>query len=244
MDIRLPSSTSSRISPAPQGHRFLSLHSNDPASRIHRRWTLRRTAEQAPGALCLQRGRPVFESRPRPAPSSTSSGAESGGSTQSRARIRHRPGPRICAPWAERQNPQWRYDEIAKAVAEASPCPPAVAVVPVRMTEAWLLLDEETLRKVAGRPRSTVHLNLPPPSQLEACPDPKSVLREVLDLASGLAGRRLRRFRERFGENRRSLAMALRQLPSWQALEDPSAIVTPLQGPDHAVAGQALPAAR
>lgn len=136
---------------------------------------------------------------------------------------------------AERQNPQWRYDEIAKAVAEASPCPPAVAVVPVRMTEAWLLLDEETLRKVAGRPRSTVHLNLPPPSQLEACPDPKSVLREVLDLASGLAGRRLRRFRERFGENRRIVLDHLdidgpvRQLPSWQALEGSiDAIVTPL----------------
>ena len=126
---------------------------------------------------------------------------------------------------AESQNPQWRYDEVAKAVAEASPCPPAVAVVPVRMTEAWLLLDEQTIRKVAGRPRSTVHLDLPRPGEVEACPDPKGVLREVLELASGLAGRRLRRFRHRFSENRRIILDHLdidgpvRQLPSWQALE-------------------------
>ena len=126
---------------------------------------------------------------------------------------------------AENQDPRERHAEVLDAVALASQDLPVVAVVPVRMTEAWLLLDEHNVREVAGRPLSTIDLGLPPVPKIEAHPDPKSLLREALDTASGLKGRRLRRFQERFGQHRRTLLQRLdidgpvRRLPAWQALE-------------------------
>lgn len=54
-----------------------------------------------------------------------------------------------------------------------------VRVVPVRMTEAWLLVDEKAIRKAAGNPNGRVRLNLPRISRLEALPDPKSSLRAL-----------------------------------------------------------------
>ena len=48
--------------------------------------------------------------------------------------------------------PERRYDEVARAVADASYDGAWVGIVPVRMTEAWLLLDESAIRRVAGRP--------------------------------------------------------------------------------------------
>ena len=48
---------------------------------------------------------------------------------------------------------QKRYDEIGKAVSDSGYSGVWVGMVPVRMTEAWLLLDEAEIRRVAGRPR-------------------------------------------------------------------------------------------
>lgn len=126
---------------------------------------------------------------------------------------------------AEGQDPEQRFAEVAQAVARINEGLPAVAVVPVRMTEAWLLLDEQSIRDVAGRPNSTVDLGLPPISRIEDQPDPKSALERALDLASGLAGRRRDRFRQRFPQHRRTLLQRLdidgpiHQLKAWQALE-------------------------
>ena len=126
---------------------------------------------------------------------------------------------------AEGQDPAYRRAEVADAVAHVGHNLPAVAVVPVRMTEAWLLLDERNIREVAGRPGSTMDLGLPPISRIEALRDPKSLLKDVLGTASGLSGRRLDRFHQRFGQHRRTLLQrldidgALRQLSAWQALE-------------------------
>ena len=126
---------------------------------------------------------------------------------------------------AENQDPLERYAEVADAVAQVSQGLPTVAVVPVRMTEAWLLVEEDNVREVAGRPRSTADLGLPSVSRIESHPDPKSLLREALDIASGLEGRRLQRFQRRFGQHRRTLLQRLdidgpvRQLSAWQALE-------------------------
>jgi len=123
---------------------------------------------------------------------------------------------------AEGQDPERRFAEVAQAVARVSEGLPAVAVVPVRMTEAWLLLDEQSIRDVAGRPNSTVDLRLPRISQVEAQPDPKSALERALDMASGLTGRRRDRFRQRFGQHRRTLLQRLnidgpvRRLKAWQ----------------------------
>ena len=126
---------------------------------------------------------------------------------------------------AEKQDPSWRYKEVQDAVSQTRPGLPAVAVVPVRMTEAWLLIDEDQIRHVAGRPRSTVDLDLPPISKVEAESDPKKLLRDALNIASGLQGRKLIRFQHQFNNNRRTLLQRLdvegpvRNLQSWKALE-------------------------
>lgn len=65
---------------------------------------------------------------------------------------------------ADRESPAHRYQEIEEAVrtATGAGCPlPAVAVVPVRMLEAWLMFDEGATRRAAGNPNGTTPLNLP-----------------------------------------------------------------------------------
>ena len=74
---------------------------------------------------------------------------------------------------------------------------PAVCIVPVRMSEAWLLIDESAIRHAAGNPRGSVPLALPRPHRLEQLPDPKRVLYETMRRASGLRGRRLASFNRR-----------------------------------------------
>jgi hypothetical protein len=65
-----------------------------------------------------------------------------------------------------------------------------IPVVPVRMTEAWLLADELAIRSAAGNPNGTENLNLPDIRRLEDLPDPKLVLHNALTTASGLNARR------------------------------------------------------
>ena len=126
---------------------------------------------------------------------------------------------------AEGRKPEDRWTEVRKAVAKVIPGLPHVAVVPVRMTEAWLLVDHGLIRKVAGRPNSADKLGVPPAKYLERQRDPKELLRDALRTASGLSGHQLKRFDERFGEHRRMILQQLdihgpvRQLPAWQALE-------------------------
>jgi hypothetical protein len=96
---------------------------------------------------------------------------------------------------AERQDPQLRYSEIQNAVESlASVIPSTVAVVPVRMQEAWLLFDEAAIRWAAGNPNGRQFVELPSISDLEDVADPKQVLWRCLRTASGLSGRRLKRF--------------------------------------------------
>ncbi len=127
---------------------------------------------------------------------------------------------------AERQTVDDRLAEIRAALQSAALEWHLVPVIPVRMTEAWLLLDESAIRLVAGRPTGTEPLNLPSVAQVEAEPHPKSCLQEVLATASGLSGRRLRKFKRDFPAHRRQLLErldrdgAVRSLGAWQALED------------------------
>jgi hypothetical protein len=92
---------------------------------------------------------------------------------------------------AEKQDPQLRRAEIATANRTGHP---HVCVVPVRMQEAWLLLDEAALREAAGRPSGTEDLGLPGASRWEALADPKATLHSALRVASGARGRRAGRF--------------------------------------------------
>ena len=110
-----------------------------------------------------------------------------------------------------------RLDEIVSALREVELLDSGVAVVPVRMTEAWVLLDEESIRRVAGNPSGRQALNLPAPARIEDDLNPKRTLEEALVVASGHQGRRMRKFRKKFAAHRRIL---LEQLPVGHALND------------------------
>jgi hypothetical protein len=125
---------------------------------------------------------------------------------------------------AERLSLDERLREIEQAVDDrqlhgANP----VKVIPVRMTEAWLLFDESAIRRAAGNPSSRVDLDLPKPNAIERAADPKQSLHEALRNASEYAGRR----RDRFNVDKAVHRVAeliqdfhpLRQLPAFKAFE-------------------------
>jgi hypothetical protein len=90
--------------------------------------------------------------------------------------------------------PETRRDEIRRAVESSVRTQTTVPVVPVRMTEAWLLIDEAAIRSAAGNPRGTTILDLPRLRAIEDKADPKNVLYTALRQACELKGRRLARF--------------------------------------------------
>lgn len=67
---------------------------------------------------------------------------------------------------------------------------PFVPIVPIRMTEAWLLISEYAIRRAAGNPSGTIALNLPAAGAAQNHADPKLVLFNALTLASELGARR------------------------------------------------------
>lgn len=79
---------------------------------------------------------------------------------------------------------------------------PAICVVPVRMQEAWLLFDEIAIRHASGNPHGQQPLKLPKLNGLESLPDPKASLHQLLLDASGLHGRRRRKFSVQTGARR------------------------------------------
>jgi len=123
---------------------------------------------------------------------------------------------------AERASRAKRVAEIRKALEEsAHPQSPVVCVVPVRMTEAWLLSDEGAIRRAAGNPNGRVHPALP--EDVESSRDPKHLLHELLIDASELTGRRRKKFRaavaaRNVARHIRNFA-PLRRLTAFAALE-------------------------
>lgn len=108
---------------------------------------------------------------------------------------------------ADRAGAGARFAEIGEGMSDAGYAGRWVGVVPVRMMEAWLLTDEASIRRVAGRPRGTEPLDLPPPHELEGVSDPKQLLRDVLLKAGVPSGaRRKTRFVSDFGSFRKQLA--------------------------------------
>lgn len=110
-----------------------------------------------------------------------------------------------------------RSREIAEAARNTELAVDRVNVIPVRTTEAWVLLDEAAIRRVAGNPRGRQPLDLPRPSRVGHAADPKGILESALVAASGCQGHRLRKFRKKFRQHRRIL---LEQLPVGGALEE------------------------
>ena len=120
-----------------------------------------------------------------------------------------------------------RYEEIVTAVQSASHGGRYVGIVPVRMTEAWLLVDECAIRQVAGSPHGRQDLGLPSVSKIETITKPKKLLEEVLFRAGSPKGQRnKKKFREKFGEHRRQLIESLpvggplKHLDSWVRFRD------------------------
>lgn len=111
---------------------------------------------------------------------------------------------------ADRDGREARMKEIRDAVHEVMPDVRHICAIPVRMTEAWLVLDEAAIREVAGNPNGRIPLDLPRPNGAERIADPKALLKDLLVTASGLAGRRRRDFQTRFPIHRRLLLERLR----------------------------------
>ena len=125
--------------------------------------------------------------------------------------------------------PERRRQEIEAAIAESGYAGLWVGVVPVQATESWLLVDESAIRRVVGNPRSSVPLHLPSPSRVEEVSDPKQILQDSMETASGQSGRRLARIRRDFPQHRRILLENLpvggylEQAPSWCRIRDDTA---------------------
>ena len=124
---------------------------------------------------------------------------------------------------ADSAGPEARMAEIGNGISAAGPRRRWVGVIPVRMMEAWLLADEAAIRSVAGRPRGTEPLDLPPPGDLEDVSDPKQMLKDVLLKAGAPRGaRRRKKFAADFGGFRRQL---VENLPVGGPLEQVAAWV-------------------
>lgn len=96
-----------------------------------------------------------------------------------------------------------------------------IPVIPVRMTEAWLLGDEAAIRRAAGNPNGRVALKIPATTKWEALPDPKEDLFALLRTAAELPARRRidePRARSRVAQLTRDFAH-LRRLDSFQRFE-------------------------
>lgn len=126
---------------------------------------------------------------------------------------------------ADGDGPEARLEEIEAAVQACAVTAVCVPVVPVRMTEAWLVLDEPAIRDVAGNPNGRVRLQIPKPSNVERIADPKALLRELLVTASETSGRRRQQFQSRFSHHRRLLLErltsdgAVSSVSSWLAFD-------------------------
>ena len=124
----------------------------------------------------------------------------------------------------EKQSWQERVTEIRAAITKLTLThKPVVCVVPVRMTEAWLLGSVDAIRAAAGNEAGDMSLTIPAATKIELLPSPKQLLLNLLQQASGLSGRRLRDFRahQRIHDlaDRIDHFEYLRVLPAFQRLE-------------------------
>lgn len=88
-----------------------------------------------------------------------------------------------------------RTEEIEEAkvlLADKCDFKVTIPVIPIRMTEAWLLIDENAIRVAVSNPNGKMRLDLPPIRGIENLPDPKETLKSLLKAASGTNARRYR----------------------------------------------------
>jgi len=119
--------------------------------------------------------------------------------------------------WQERIRPAVQRLIVECANVQERP----VAVVPIRETEAWALVDGEALRGAFGTVLDDVDLGIPNrPREVERIADPKQALDRAFDRVIGSRRRRKKKapvFLNVIGERVR-LAL-LRQVPAFQRFE-------------------------
>ena len=128
---------------------------------------------------------------------------------------------------AENTSLDKRQTEIYEAFQEACSAeivPAGIAVVPIRMTEAWLLADVSAIREAAGNPNGLTELDLPTLRDVENTPNPKSVLHNLILEATELPARRKKKFNvqsavQRIPEYMEDFSV-LRRLSAFSALEE------------------------
>lgn len=123
---------------------------------------------------------------------------------------------------AENESWEKREEEIRNAIPH-NLTSKVVSVIPIKMTEAWLLTDPSAIRSAVGNPNSTEPLNLPKISKIEASAA-KKMLFDALTLASEFGAQRRRKFRpEQYRHRVAELTTDLnliRQIPSFKRMED------------------------
>jgi hypothetical protein len=119
---------------------------------------------------------------------------------------------------SERENPDRRREEIGRACEGLVDPTPRVPVIPVRMSEAWLLIDEKAIRIAAGNPQGVTPLRLPRVRDLESLSDPKDVLRDAILDASTFTGRRRDRLRRDLPERVQRVAQLIGDYSQLRAL--------------------------
>ena len=122
---------------------------------------------------------------------------------------------------AENENWEKRKKEIVDAI-PAGLTISVIPVIPIKMTEAWLLTDPVAIRMAVGNQHSNQKITLPKITQIENC-DAKQVLLTALTEAKELSTQRRRKFRpEQFRHRVAELTSNLqliRQIPSFHRLE-------------------------
>lgn len=119
-------------------------------------------------------------------------------------------------------------ETIAKRVEEISQSTPAgnhpiVCVIPVKMTESWLITSDKAIKEAVGNSHSKAKLDLPAQNKIESC-DSKAVLLSALTKASEYGAQRRRKFkpelfRHRVAELTTDLT-ALRKISSFKKMEN------------------------
>lgn len=103
-------------------------------------------------------------------------------------------------------------------------CQEIIPIIPVRMTEAWMLADAETLHQAIGTHVPVQSLGLPQnPHQVESLADPKEALKQAINRALADRPRRRRNLYAELVSLHQSIAQAipleqLDKVPAFQAL--------------------------
>lgn len=106
----------------------------------------------------------------------------------------------LCHRDAEAMELQIRRQEIINA-AGVIPTE-VVAMIPVRMLESWLLVDETAIRLAANNGNGRTPITLPSPDRIERLTDPKATLFDLLASASNLPPQRRRSFNVQHARSR------------------------------------------